>query len=87
MSKQADAKVKQNYQAKPVWPECRICAYFKSDKVKQPGGFVEEKNLRCEWGGFKVAKLGTCDDFLSKDDTKRRTNDSIMRSVLDPFYA
>jgi len=75
MSKQADAKSIQNYQTKPVWPECRHCAYFKFDTITQHSeysgkDYTEEKNLRCSRGGFKVVKLGTCDDFLSKDDTK-----------------
>ena len=77
MSKQADAKTAQNYQAKPVWPECRICAHFQSDKTHTRAAFggaiyTEEKNLRCGRGGFKVAKLGTCDDFLSRNDTKEQ---------------
>ena len=62
MSKQQDKRIMQNYRDKPVWPECRNCEHFKSDKVDVQGtGWVEEKNLRCGLGLFKVAKLGTCD--------------------------
>jgi hypothetical protein len=68
MSKESTAKNVQGYQAKPVWQECRYCLHFKSDqvKVKAAGGtgfYIEEKNLRCGKGKFKVAKLGTCKQF------------------------
>ncbi len=77
MSKQEEAKKSQNYRAKPEWQECRYCLYFRSDKVEMPaagggGTYVEEKNLRCFLGGFKVAKLGTCDLFVYKDAEKTK---------------
>lgn len=57
MSKQSDAKAKQNYRDKPGWPECRNCVHFSSDTTDL---FVE-KDMRCTIGNFKVMKLGTCD--------------------------
>ena len=71
MSKQSDAKAKQNYRDKPEWPECRNCKFFASDEVRKyseysGNDYVEEKNLRCTIGGFKVMKLGTCDKHQPK---------------------
>ena len=62
MSKQSDAKEKQNYRDKPKWPECRNCIHFMSDEFKdQHTGWTSEANIRCNLGGFKVLKMATCD--------------------------
>jgi hypothetical protein len=31
---------------------------------------VVDKNLRCAIGGFKVMKMGTCNEFASREDHK-----------------
>lgn len=67
MSKQSEAKESQGYVPKPTWPVCSTCMYFSSDKEVIPPAnqwntaYTKESNLRCSLGGFKVAKLGTCD--------------------------
>lgn len=63
MSKQSEAKEKQGFQKKS--PNCSNCKHFTSDKVKvdskwNSNGYVEEKNLRCGIGEFKVGKSNWC---------------------------
>lgn len=67
MSKQSEAKERQQYVAKAIPQTCQHCAYFKSDRVQtvepsvfHPDGFWEIKNQRCGKGGFAVKKMGTC---------------------------
>lgn len=70
MSKQSDAKDAQNYRREPMC--CKNCEYFSSDlidrKPKWATKYVitEEKNIRCMIGGFKVQKMGSCDNFVAK---------------------
>lgn len=73
MSKQSDAKKKQNYQAKPIPKTCANCKHFLFDTVKthegttwRPEGWFADKNLRCGIGGFAVKKMGTCDSVEMK---------------------
>jgi len=66
MSKQSEAKEKQNYQAKPLAKRCRECDEFTSEVVENRYGYPEEKNMRCSVGGFKVTPNGVCDLFIKK---------------------
>lgn len=54
------AKDSQRYIAKPIFPTCSNCAFFKSDFIAGAYGYVEEKNIRCGHGNFKVNKNATC---------------------------
>lgn len=69
MSKQSEAKEKQNYRSKP--DTCGNCAHFTSTRETKLSPWdgtewIEEKNLRCGLGGFKVGKSGTCDEHQRK---------------------
>lgn len=67
MSKQSDTKFNQGYEAKPIFPMCSNCEHFKSDKkTLPPFGYIEEKNLHCEIGGFVVKKQATCNYHTKK---------------------
>jgi hypothetical protein len=71
MSKQSDAKKKQNYVPKAVPRTCSTCKNFLFDHVQvisphrymPPNGYWDDKNLRCGLGGFAVKKMGTCDCY------------------------
>lgn len=60
MSKQSEAKKKQNYNPKPEHAMCSNCYNYASESVDNGYGYLEEKNKRCTVGGFAVAKNGTC---------------------------
>lgn len=71
MSKQSEAKASQNYRKQPMC--CQRCAHFSSDLTTRhpewasPGYLVhEEKNIRCNLGGFAVQKTASCDKFSAK---------------------
>ena len=66
MSKQKDAKAKQNYRTEPN--ACGNCQYYQSQYVEKrydafDGLHVwdEEKNKKCTLGGFVVKKMAICD--------------------------
>ena len=70
ISKQAESKIKQNYNAKPVPKRCSTCKNYLSDTIQtQPpsqfreNGWWEEKNKRCSIGHFAVKKTATCDMY------------------------
>lgn len=62
MSKQSEAKKKQNYNPKPVPRVCMNCEHYISDMIPY-GNYIEEKNKRCGLGEFAVKKMATCDWF------------------------
>lgn len=73
-SKQQQTKDKQGYEAKPVPKTCANCKSFRFDHVQtqQPSvwnkdGWWEDKNLRCDIGGFAVKKTATCNRFEMKE--------------------
>ena len=67
MSKQGDAKIKQNYQAKPLSHRCRVCKHLIVEKKKVPRyGDWEMEHLKCGIGGFKVTANAVCDLFEMK---------------------
>lgn len=73
MSKQSEAKKNQNYTPKAKPRTCQNCTAFTFDRVQtQPptqwneAGWWEDKNLRCEIGGFAVKKMASCDMFVMK---------------------
>lgn len=76
MSKQSEAKEKQGYIAKPVARVCANCAYYRSDVVEHPPYYSwskpyhEEKNRRCDIGGFAVNKTATCNHWLLAQDAE-----------------
>ena len=68
MSKQSEARKKQNYNAKPDRDMCSNCKYFNSDMVPSEWNpeYIQEKNLRCGIGEFAVKKTATCSDHKFK---------------------
>lgn len=65
MSKQSEAKKKQNYNPKPDRDMCSNCIHYASTITNYDTGYVsyqEEKNKTCTFGGFVVKKQGTCSD-------------------------
>ena len=60
MSKQSILKTNQGYELKPVFAICSNCKHFKSDKIINEWNYEDEKNIRCELGGFAVKKTATC---------------------------
>ncbi len=66
VSKQSEAKAKQNYVQSPAQRCCANCENM-SFKVKEYfNGYKEMRALRCDLGGFAVKKLGVCDEFKDK---------------------
>ena len=69
MSKQTEAKERQQYAAKCLPQTCSRCAYFQFDRVQtnaaypQFAPYFEDKNMRCGIGGFAVKKMGTCAEW------------------------
>jgi hypothetical protein len=69
MSKQMQAKMKQAWNPKPVWPVCGNCRHFSSELVKLNGyygAFEEEKKKHCTIGGFATGKAATCNQHQPK---------------------
>lgn len=63
MSKQSENKEKQGFQKK--CPCCGNCDKFHSQKIETTRSwttkaFIEETELRCSLGGFKVGKGNWC---------------------------
>jgi hypothetical protein len=69
MSKQSEAKAKQNYQDKPLSRRCRECANLDKKMEKYPEGHRKHsfgwkrEVLTCKIGGFKVTANAVCDLF------------------------
>lgn len=82
MSKQSEAKEKQQYCAKPVTKTCANCNHLEQNFFHYDEKYVRvegknpdtEKyarptysdNLRCKIGGFAVKKMATCNEFSKK---------------------
>lgn len=69
MTKQSEAKEKQGYIPKLKPPACVNCKNFTHEEIimKTPwSSYVKDTNLRCALGGFKVMKMGTCNEWSSK---------------------
>lgn len=63
MSKQSEAKKKQNYNPKPEHAMCSNCSHYASvvtEKQGYYGAYTEEKSKTCTFGGFVVKKTATC---------------------------
>jgi hypothetical protein len=73
MSKQSKAKERQCYVPKAIPSTCATCAHFTSVIEKRKGWYgthQHEGNLRCAKGGFAVKKLGTCNEYERKEQSK-----------------
>lgn len=66
MSKQSEAKKQMGYTK--LLPMCCFCVEYRSDFIESGYGYIEEKNKRCNKGGFAVQKSATCDCYQKKDD-------------------
>jgi hypothetical protein len=69
MSKQSEAKDSQNYRKQPMC--CQCCTHFSMDRVEVKKSWlinpvIEDKNIRCNLGGFSVQKTASCDKFAAK---------------------
>lgn len=92
MSKQAKNKEMQGYEAKPIFPMCSNCKWFRSDKEINKWDYEEEKNIRCELpdlGGFAIKKMGTCKMhermFNTKNEQKNRIKKRrVMKKYIVP---
>ena len=79
MSKQSEAKEKQNYCAKPIQIKCANCKHLTQDffhydttysrvngknpDISKYARPTYSENLRCAIGGFAVKKTAYCDKF------------------------
>lgn len=66
MSKQSKAKEKQGYVPKAKPQTCMNCKHFTHEKIlmKTPwSSYTKDTNLRCTLGGFKVMKMGMCNEW------------------------
>lgn len=80
MSKQSEAKARQNYQGKPLSRRCRECVSLEATETRgQWGGFSER--LRCGIGGFKVTANSVCDDSNGK---KRKRGTHELETLSKP---
>ena len=65
MSKVTEAKKKQGYVSQPR--SCGTCSRVRFDlvEVAKPylGLMIENKNIRCEIGGFAVKVNSSCDEY------------------------
>lgn len=66
MSRQSDAKSRQQYEPKPQPPICSRCHYYSSEMVPSEWNpeYVDERNKRCSLGGFAVKKTASCAEFV-----------------------
>lgn len=64
MSKQSEAKKKQNYNPKPEHAMCSNCIHYASVTTEREGMFGglyhDEKGKTCTFGGFAVKKTAIC---------------------------
>jgi len=68
MSKQSEAKEKQGYVPKAKPKTCVNCKHFAHEQIlmKTPwSSYTKDTNLRCTLGGFKVMKMGTCNEWAN----------------------
>ena len=66
MSKQSEAKIRQDYTPKLIPQVCSNCASYKCDSTKHEhafGSYVKVSNQRCGIGGFAVKKTGSCAEW------------------------
>ena len=67
MSKQSEAKDRQMYVPKITPMVCSNCRHFDSTVTQEPsqyggGTWTKETGMRCALGGFKVMKMGSCNE-------------------------
>ena len=71
MSKQSEAKKRQNYNPKPDQAVCSNCIHYASEITEREGVFggtyKDEKNKTCTFGGFVVKKTATCSEHKFVD--------------------
>ena len=66
MSKQSEAKDNQGY--KKTSNQCGNCKHFTSKLEKAAwGNHYNEKELRCDLGGFKVNKTASCNEHKAAE--------------------
>jgi len=66
MSKQQEAKIRQNYVPKAIPQVCSTCTNYTCDSTTHQhafGSYTKTSNQRCKIGGFAVKKTGTCDEW------------------------
>lgn len=69
MSKQSELKLLMDYKEKPVFPICSNCKHYQSEMITTNNfgkDWVQEKNIRCELGGFAIKKQATCNKHQFK---------------------
>lgn len=66
-------KIRMGFMDRHIPNTCSNCAHFRFDNVQtyppsewNPAGIYQEKNLRCEIGGFKVKKTSICNEWAGK---------------------
>lgn len=77
MSKQAEAKERQQYTPKAIPQTCGNCLHRKFERVNVNAGYMErnpgnalckpywqDKDQRCGIGGFAVKKMGACTEWM-----------------------
>lgn len=73
MSRQSDAKERQQYTPKLIAGVCCNCNHYVSKKSTREGVFggtyTDESNKRCGIGGFAVKKLGSCAEHAFAPDS------------------
>ncbi len=67
MSRQSEAKKRQNYNPKPDYNICSNCIHFASYIIKKENTYgtqvyYDEKNKTCTLGDFVVGKTATCSE-------------------------
>ena len=70
MSKQSEAKERQEYVDKLIPCVCSNCMHYRSrfENVPTLTGetYRSETDLRCGLGGFKVKKMGSCKEWSGR---------------------
>lgn len=71
MSKQSEAKDRQQYTPKLIPNVCGNCAHYKSSTTTRQGIFggtyTDEANKHCGIGGFAVKKMGSCAEWCGTE--------------------
>lgn len=73
ISRQQEARLRQNYVEDPPLPVCETCEHYRSVRLETAWGGTEEKRKRCSLGNFAVKRKGSCRKHNFKID---RLNDA-----------
>jgi hypothetical protein len=75
MSRQSEAKAKQNYQENALQTRCRTCGHYIYETNCGSPSAALESNRRCGIGGFAVKPNAICSEWTRKKEAVGIGND------------